>query len=357
MRVQHSAIEIVIAIILIISFPGIGKDNATAGQSVIPATSGIEVDRQPVDLQPGVAAYQSSTNPFEIPISKDPYLDKQWALFQMNATSAWQVTKGDPKIVVAVLDTGIDAGHEDLGGKVIAEVNFTDSPTTSDINGHGTEVAGIICASSDNGKGISGLAPECKLMNVKVADDQGRCEETAVAKGVIWAVDRGASVINISLEFKHGSDELEQAIDYAWNQGVIVIAAAGNDGSDLPVYPAGYDNCISVAATRQDGTLAPFSNFGEWVDVAAPGFNILTTTCGNSYNYQGGTSFAAAYVSGLAALLLSVATNSNGNDKLNEEVRTAIEFGSRGTVQAIGKIRIDAIGSFIRMGIVTGNQN
>ncbi len=264
---------------------------------------------------------------FEALIPNDPYAEKQWALSQIQMQELWQTASGGSGVVVAVLDTGIDQGHEDLDGKVVVEANFTDSSTSGDVYGHGTHVAGIIAAYSNNGVGIAGVAPESWLMNVKVAGDSGGCQASTVARGIIWAVDNGASVINVSIEFQEPSPELEDAVNYAWSQGAVVVAAAGNEGSESPVYPAYYENCIAVAATRQNDTLAPLSNYGDWVDVTAPGFNIYSTLPDSSYGYKSGTSFASAYVSGLAALLFNVVTDTNGDGRLNDEVRAAIEKG------------------------------
>lgn len=262
---------------------------------------------------------------FGASVLNDPYVERQWALSQIQIRELWQTTNGGSEILVAVLDTGIDQDHEDLDGKVVVEANFTDSPTPGDTYGHGTHIAGIIAAYGNNGVGIVGVAPESQLMNVKVADDAGGCKASTVAEGIIWAVDNGASVINVSIEFKEPSPELEDAVNYAWSRGVVIIAAAGNEGSESPVYPACYENCIAVAAIRQDDTLAPLSNYGDWIDVAAPGFDIYSTLPDNSYGYKSGTSFASAYVSGLAALLFSVVTDTNGDGKLNDEIRAAIE--------------------------------
>lgn len=279
-------------------------------------------------------------------IPNDPYADKQWALSQIQVLKLWTITAGDRDILIAVLDTGIDQNHEDLNGKVVAEVNFTDSPTPDDIHGHGTHIAGIIAANSNNGIGIAGVAPESRLMNVKIANDKGRSQALAVAKGIIWAVDNGAWVINISVELTESSPELEDAVNHAWSQGAVIIAAAGNDGSKSPVYPAYYQNSIAVAATRQDDALAPLSNYGDWVDVAAPGFDIYSTLPDDSYGYKSGTSFATAYVSGLAALLFGIVTDTNGNGRLNDEVRAAIEAGGQEIgISGVGKGRIDAANS------------
>jgi thermitase len=302
---------------LIISIGGVGASNivrlAPLAQAEAPASS----DDSPADA---VLPAQ-----FETLIPNDPHLEKQWALSQLQIPGSWQTASGGSEIVVAILDTGIDQNHEDLDGKVVAEINFTDSPTSDDIYGHGTHIAGIIAAYSNNGMGIAGMAPESQLMNVKVADDSGGCQASNLARGIIWAVDNGASVINVSIEIIGPSPELENAINYAWSQGAIIIAAAGNEGSQSPVYPAYYENCLAVAATRQDNSLAPLSNYGDWVNVTAPGFNIYSTLPDSDYGYKSGTSFASAYVSGLAALLFNVVTDTNGDGKLNDEVRAAIE--------------------------------
>jgi thermitase len=210
-------------------------------------------------------------------------------------------------------------------------MNFTDSPTSEDLHGHGTHVAGIIAAQVNNSIGIAGIAPQVKLMNVKVANDNGYCRAGTITKGIYWAVDNGAMVINISLELQGFSKELEQAIDYAWSRGVIVIAAAGNDASNTPVYPAFSENCIAVGAVGQNDELAPLSNYGDWVDIAAPGFKIYTTATDNLYGCVTGTSFAAAYVSGLAAILTGSIVDSNGDGWTNDEVRRAIENGCHKT--------------------------
>lgn len=244
----------------------------------------------------------------------DCYLAERWGVSRVEAPRAWQVTRGDQSVVVAVLDTGISKDNQDLADRVVAEVNFTDSPTSDDVYGHGTHIAGTIAA----------IAPECRLMNVKVADDRGRSEAPVVARGIVWAVDHGARVINISLCMR-ASPELEEAINYAWSQGAIIIAAAGNQGGSEPVYPAYYSSCLAVAGTNKSDSLALLSGHGYWVDVAAPGFNIYSELPQNQYGYRTGTSTAAAHVSGVAALVFSVAEDSSGNGMANDEVRWAIE--------------------------------
>ena len=278
----------------------------------------------------------------EIAMPNDPYFDRQWALDKINISQLWQITTAKEDTLVAVLDTGIDLDHQDLNGLIVDEANLTDSPSPDDIYGHGTHVAGIIAAKNDD-VGIVGVAPGCRLLNVKVADDAGRCQASALAEGIIWAVNNGASVINISLEIKEPSPQLEEAIDYAWSHGTIIIAAAGNDGNESPAYPAYYENCVAVAAINQNSNLAPLSNYGDWVDVAAPGYDIYSTLPDNDYGYKTGTSFATAYVSGMAALLFNVVTDTNSDGRLNDEVRAAIEAGCQEIgITGTGNGQIDA---------------
>lgn len=273
-------------------------------------------------FQPESVVYTSA-----MPASNDDYSSRQWAIPKIMAPQAWQVTAGKSNVVIAVLDTGIDKQQEDLVGKVIAEVNFTDSPTTEDIYGHGTHIAGIIAAWGKSGTGIAGLAHDCRLMNVKVADDQGRFDSAEAARGVIWAVDNGARVINMSLVSTEPSPSLEEAINYAWDRGAVVIAAAGNLVGDKIVYPAYYSNCIAVAATDSNDCVVSWSSQGDWVDVAAPGVDIYSTLPDNNYGNKSGTSMAAAYVSGLAGLLFTVESDMNHNGFVNDEIRAAIENG------------------------------
>lgn len=262
-----------------------------------------------------------------VDIPDDPYFDDyyQWGLFQIQAPQAWNITHSSPDIRIAILDTGIDSAHPDLGAKVVAKKNFTSSTTVEPVsNSHGTHVAGIAAAITDNGVGIAGLGYNASLMNVKVLGDDGYGYHSWIAQGIIWATDNGANVINLSLGGRSSSSILKDAVDYAWNHGVVVVAAAGNDGSTSPLYPAYYDNCIAVAATDGNDELTSWSNHGEWVDVAAPATAWSTQPHGE-YGYMAGTSVASPYVAGLASLVFSVATDSNSNGWLNDEVRSRIE--------------------------------
>ncbi|UCC17439.1 MAG: S8 family serine peptidase [Dehalococcoidales bacterium] len=236
-----------------------------------------------------------------------------------------QLLNYDGQVVVAILDTGIDTEHEALCSVVTSEINFTESPAGAlDTYGHGTPIAGIIAANSDINLGIQGIVSNCQLLNVKVVDDRGRYTMSDLVDGILWAVDNGANVINISIVSGEKSTELETAINYAWQNGVVIVAAAGNGGTDTPVYPAAYEHCIAVTAADDSGNLIPLANYGDWVDIAAPGYKIYSTLPGNNYGYLYGTSFATAYISGFAASLFPLIQDSNNDGKSNDEVRQLI---------------------------------
>ena len=255
----------------------------------------------------------------------DSDCERQWALQAMKLPidSDLYQNPGN-QVQVAVLDSGIDSSHEDLQGKVVMEINLTDSPYVTDINGHGTHIAGIIAANSNNGLGIAGIAPFSQLINIKVADDSGKVYAKTLAEGIVRAVQNGADVINASIEIQEPIPELENAVNYAWGKGVLVVAAASNHSVN-PVYPACFSNCLAVAAIDQLGKIGPLPHTKDYKYVAAPGDSIYSTRPNNQYGYMSGSSCATAHLSGLAALLFSIAVDANGNGKINDDVRAAIE--------------------------------
>jgi thermitase len=273
----------------------------------------------------------------------DPFFTNQWALTKVGAPQAWDVTTGSPSMKIAILDTGVDVDHPDLANKVISNVNFSGSNTTDDVFGHGTNVAGIAAANTNNGIGVAGLGYSSSIINVKVLGDDGKGYWSWIAQGIIWAADNGAKVINLSLGDSSNSSTVEDAINYAWNKGVVVVAAAGNEGNSNAFYPAYYPNCIAVAATDASDMLSPWSNRGDWVDVGAPGDSILSTWGHKYYGSMSGTSMASPCVAGLAALLFTTVSDTNGDGKLNDEVRSRIEASCDDIgVTGIGCGRINA---------------
>jgi thermitase len=257
-------------------------------------------------------------------IPNDSGFGGQWNMSQVQAPEAWDITQGSSTIDIALLDTGIDQDHPDVSPKIVANVNFSSSPSFGDYYRHGTHVAGIAAAITDNGMGVAGIGYDSSLMNVKVFADDGSAGASALAQGIIWAADNGAEVININMIYGYPSPTLENAVNYAWDKGAVLVAAAGNQGKSQPTYPGAFANCIAVAATDADDNLASWSTYGDWVSVAAPGVSIYSTLP-DGYGYGGGTCMASPHVSGLAALLFTVVTDTNGNGRLNDEVRYAIE--------------------------------
>jgi thermitase len=273
----------------------------------------------------------------------DPWFANQWGMVKIQAPEAWEMTTGSSQINIAILDTGVDLDHPDLANKIISNINFSSSPTVDDVYGHGTHVAGITAAITNNGIGVAGLGYSATIMNVKVLGDSGSGAYSGIASGIIWAADNGAKIINMSLGGSSASATLENAIDYAWSKGVVVVAAAGNNGNSAPFYPAYYTNCIAVAGTDSLDRLAGWSNYGDWVDVAAPGVNIVSTLINNGYGYKSGTSMASPHVAGLAALVFATVSDANGNGKLNDEVRSRIEATCDNIgISGIGSGRINA---------------
>jgi thermitase len=273
----------------------------------------------------------------------DPGFVNQWGMVKVRAPLAWDVTTGSPSINIAILDTGVDLDHPDLAAKIVKNINFSSSATVDDVYGHGTHVAGIAAAMTNNGMGVAGLGYSATIMNVKVLADNGQGYWSGVAQGIIWAADNGAEIINMSLGGSSGSSTVESAINYAWNKGVVIVAAAGNDGDSAPEYPAYYANCMAVAATDSADRLTDWSNRGGWVDVAAPGNSVYSTLKDGSYGYKSGTSMASPHVAGLAALVFTVVTDSNGNGRLNDEVRARIQATCDDIgVSGIGSGRIQA---------------
>jgi thermitase len=273
----------------------------------------------------------------------DAYFGLQWGLTKIGAEQAWEVTTGSPSVNIAILDTGIDLDHPDLAGKIVSNINFSNSGTTDDVYGHGTHVAGIAAAMTNNGIGVAGLGCGSAIMNVKVLSDMGAGTYSWIASGIVWATDNGADVINMSLGGPSESSALEDAINYAWSNGVVVVAAAGNNGDTVPMYPAYYTNCIAVAATDAGDARTSWSNYGDWVDVAAPGLSIYSTLKNSSYGYMSGTSMASPHVAGLAALVFTTVPDTNGDGRLNDEVRTQIETTCDDIgVSGIGHGRINA---------------
>ncbi|HEX6289998.1 MAG TPA: S8 family peptidase [Herpetosiphonaceae bacterium] len=248
-------------------------------------------------------------------IPNDPSLGSQYAWDRISAFDGWHITRGSAGVVIAVVDTGVQLNHPDLAAKLVPGYDFIDNDTNpSDGNGHGTHVAGTAAAMTNNAIGGAGTCPECRIMPVRVLNNSGSGTLTGVANGIIFAANSGAQVINLSLGGS-GSSTLENAVNYAWSKGSLLACAAGNDGtSDTTyAYPAAYTNCLAVGATDSADDDAWYSNWGLWVDIAAPGSAIYSTWTGSGYNTINGTSMATPHVAGVAGLVASQGLNNVQN--------------------------------------------
>lgn len=246
-------------------------------------------------------------------IPSDPMFGSQWALTNIRAPQGWDLETGSSSIVIAILDTGIDYGNPDFTGKALAGYDFYyNDGDPSDDHGHGTNVAGIAAAWGNNGYGISGVSWGAKILPVKVLSSFGGGSYAGVAAGIVWAANNNAHVINLSLGGTSPPSDtvLLDAVNYAYNRGVVIVASSGNSGGSV-MYPARYANVIAVGATDSTNTWASFSNSGPEMDLCAPGVSILTTGLSNTFLNKTGTSYSTPHVSGLAAVLMSIPGNAS----------------------------------------------
>jgi len=300
-------------------------------------------------------------------IPNDTFFDKQWGLenigqtingvagktdADIDAPTAWDTAQSGVK--VAILDCGINESHPDLASKVVDRKDFTNSASgTNDIYGHGTHVAGIVAAVTNNSDGVAGVCPGCLLLNGKVLDDSGSGAYSWIANGIIWAADNGAKVINMSLGGPSSSTTLGNAVNYAWSKGVVVVAAAGNSNNSSYTYPAAYTNSIAVAATDNQDNRAYFSSYGSnWVDIAAPGVFVFSTwkdaksnvspqpECYGTvcYKYASGTSMSTPIVAGVAGLVWTSIYNQSASSVRSRIELTADQITGTGTFWSAGRV-------------------
>jgi thermitase len=303
--------------------------------------------------------YKSSTN--------DPSYNLQWGLkntgqniqnqagtpnADINVEPAWTVTKGNG-VKIAIIDSGIDLNHPDLSSKIVAQKDFT-GEGIDDQFGHGTHVAGIVAAVTDNATGIAGTCPQCQLIIVKVIYNTGQGTSFSITSGISWAVNQGAKVINMSFANTAIDPAIQQMVSDAWTKGVVLVAAASNADNDPtltnPAYPAAYPNVVSVAATDNNDYLASFSHYGTWVSVAAPGLSIYSTlpthsyslqTTGHTalnYDYLSGTSMASPMVSGVVGLIWASSYGTSNDAVVKRLCDTADKITGTGTYWTCGRI-------------------
>lgn len=295
----------------------------------------------------------------------DPYYGNQWAHTRMNSAAAWDISTGSNTVTIAVIDTGIDETHPDLAAKIVAGYDFVDDDTNPhDLNGHGTHVAGIAAAMTNNGVGVAGMSWGARIMPVRVLDEVGEGSSSDITSAINWAYSHGAKVLNLSLGGAGYSTSMQNAVNAATSAGSLVIAAMGNNRSANPTsYPAAYSNVMAVAATGPGDTYAYYSQYGSHCDIAAPGgamgylhdsdgiystlptYNVEMTGADyyKNYDYLQGTSMAAPYVSGLAALIRSVSSDLTPAQVQQVMQNTAVDLGDTGWDANYGYGRIDAL--------------
>jgi len=272
------------------------------------------------------------------------YRQYQWNLPSIETEKGWGVGRGSDSVLVAVLDTGVQANHPDLKDKLVRGINIvTADEAPEDDVGHGTHVSGIIAASVNNGEGVAGLSWYNKIMPVKVLDSSGAGSTYSVAQGVIWATDHGAKVINMSLGNYAQADFLHDAVKYAFDHDVVLVAASGNDNTERPGYPAAYPEVFAVGATDKNAKRASFSNYGDYIDVAAPGDAIASTYPGSQYAALSGTSMASPHVAALAALIRSVNPELKNTEVMDIMRQTAYDLGTKGKDKYFGYGQIDIV--------------
>ncbi len=266
----------------------------------------------------------------------------QWNLPIIETLRGWDLSKGSEEIVVAVIDTGVDLSHPDLTERLVQGANFINQtkPPIDDV-GHGTHVTGIISAIVNNEEGVAGMSWYNKVMPIKSLDHSGAGSSYSVAQGIIWAVDQGAHVINMSLGNYADSEFLHDAVKYAFDRDVILVAATGNDNTENPGFPAAYEEVLAVGATNRYQYRAGFSNYGHYLDVTAPGEQIASTYPNNQYAALSGTSMASPHVSALAAMIRTVNPSLSNVEVMNIIRYSSLDLGIKGHDKHYGYGQID----------------
>jgi subtilisin family serine protease len=328
------------------------RSHANPHRSVVVAKGGragdvaaaLESDPRVVSVVPDAIASVADW-PADEPPDDTLYAGYQHDFPLIGMPAAWQLTTGSPSVVVAILDTGYEGSHPDLAAiPTVDPYNArTGTKTVTDGYGHGTHVAGTIAGQTNNAIGVAGIAPGVTIMPVKVMDSNGHGYWSDFLEGVDWARIHGASVVNLSLGGTLTASQaaaFQPTFDAAYEAGVLVVAAAGNNDRDEPFYPASFNHVVSVAATNNSDAKASFSNFGPAVDVAAPGVNIESTYIDATYRQMSGTSMATPHVVGLAALIRSYHPIYTVDEVETAMEITALDLGTPGRDDYFGNGRI-----------------
>lgn len=316
----------------VVEFPEVKGD--ASGDS---RESSLEEIKEELEESPGVEGVYYNYARTGSAAANDRLFRRQYGLKRANFPAAWKRHKRGAR--VAVVDSGV-ANHPDLRRKVVARYDFqNNNATVEDLNGHGTHIAGIVGARTNNRAGVAGGCPKCTIVAAKALDKNLSGFDSNIAQAINWSVNRGAKVVNLSLGGLGEKSILKEAIDNANRRGAVVVAAGGNYGDGRPVYPAAYANVLSVAYTDSRDRRSPNSSFGAWQNVAAPGVNIVSTVPGG-YGTKTGSSFSAPHASALAGIL---AGQKRPKAVVFRRIQvTATDVGPRGKDPYYGHGRINA---------------
>ncbi len=291
--------------------------------------------------EPNYVVFAADTFP------SDPGFGLQYGLTNIRAPQGWDYSTGSASVTIAIVDSGVDLTHPDLAAKITPGYDFVNDdsfPQDDHFQSHGTHVAGIAAASSDNGAGVAGVSWGARIMPLKVLDPIGFGFLSDVADAIVWAANHGAQIINLSLGSVSDSLALQDAVNYASGRGILLIAAAGNSGASPPLYPARYANVVAVGAVDNLNNRLATSNFGTELDLVAPGWMIYSTFRSGGYGYNSGTSMAAPFVSGLAAVLYGIAGNNSAALVRSQMESSALDLGTPGfdVYHGFGLIQMDS---------------
>jgi serine protease len=301
-----------------------------------------------ITKQDGIKYAEKNTTHTAFLTPSDPLLSDQYAPQQVNAPAAWNTTLGSSDVTIAVIDTGVDYTHIDLDAQFGSDKGYDFADDDSDPMPvraiHGTHVAGIASATTDNGTGVAGIS-NSTLISGRVLGSNGRGSLSDIADGIIWATDQGADIINMSLGGGGYTQTMKNAVSYAVNNGTLPICANGNAGNSSVSYPAAYDECVAVAASREGGEFVDKwrdypggSNYGPKTDVIAPGERVLSSVPGNRYKSLSGTSMACPATSGVAALGLAADPDLTVSGLRNRLKTTAVDIGEPSEKQGAGRV-------------------
>lgn len=327
---------------------------STEGRQVADVVADLRADPAVEYAEPNYVT-QLATDVTTAVAVNDPKTGPQYSLDRMRVRDAWSLSTGSAR-TIAVLDTGIDPYHPEFAGRIAQGHDFVNNDIdASDDNGHGTWVSGIIAANVNDGIGIAGISWSDRIMPVKIMNASGTGDTSDLTAGIVWATDHGATVINMSVGGFPNSVFVHDAVRYAWDHGVVLIGAAGNNAASGQFFPASYPEVISVSATQVDDEFTHWSNYGADVDVSAPGASVLTTNCpackpleqdlsgDHNYTYISGTSFAAPNVAGVVALIWARYPTMTNGEVVSRLKTTVDDLGYAGWDARYGLGRVNAV--------------